>query len=139
MDRSLAFLTAFLGFTGVGFGAFGAHGLKKAVEALPDGAQRLSWWDTAARYHLVHALAVGLVAVLAAHVVSRIPRWSAGLFARGTLLFSGSLYVMAATGSKTLAVVTPLGGLAFLAGWLGLGLSANALGRTKEAPRPGEP
>lgn len=139
MDRTLAFLTAFLGFTGVAFGAFGAHGLKGAVENLPDGAQRLTWWETGARYHLIHALAVGLVAILAAHVISRIPRWSAGLFAIGTLLFSGSLYVMALTGNKALGLVTPFGGLAFLAGWLGLGISANRLGLTKEAPRPGEP
>ncbi|MBL8913240.1 MAG: DUF423 domain-containing protein, partial [Archangium sp.] len=53
--------------------------------------------------------------------------------------FSGSLYVMALTGNKALGLVTPFGGLAFLAGWLGLGISANRLGLTKEAPRPGEP
>ncbi|MFZ5439016.1 MAG: DUF423 domain-containing protein [Myxococcota bacterium] len=138
MDRRLTFLTAFMGFTGVGFGAFGAHGLKRALEEAPDAAARLGWWETAARYHLVHALAIGLVAVVAGHVTSRFPAWAAGLFTVGTLLFSGSLYVMAATGTK-LGLVTPLGGVCYLAGWLALGFAARGLGRQKEAPRPGEP
>lgn len=138
MDRRLTFLTAFMGFTAVGFGAFGAHGLKRALENLPDAAQRLDWWDLAARYHLVHALALGLVAVVAGNVTSRFPAYAAGLFTLGTVLFSGSLYVMAATGMK-LGLVTPLGGLCYLAGWLALGVSARTLGRQKEAPRPGEP
>ncbi len=139
MDRRLAFLTAFLGFTGVALGALGAHAVKGAVEGLADSAQRLTWWEIGARYHLVHALAVGLVAVLSAHVSSRFPMWAAGLFTLGTFLFSGSLYVMALTGVRTLGMVTPLGGLCFLAGWLALGLGARGLGRQKEAPRPGEP
>lgn len=139
MDRQLTFLTGFLGFTGVAFGALGAHGVKSALKDLPDLAQRLGWWELAARYHLVHALAVGLTAVLGAHVVGRFPRWAAGLFTAGVLLFSGSLYVMALTGARGLGAVTPFGGVAFLAGWVALGVGARGLGRQKEAPRPGEP
>ncbi len=139
MDRRLTFLTAFLGFTGVGLGALGAHAVKGVVLDLPDAAQRLGWWETAARYHLVHALAVGLVAVLSAHVTSQFPRWAAGLFTLGIVLFSGSLYVMTLTGLRTLGMVTPFGGLSFLAGWVALALGARGLGRQKEAPRPGEP
>lgn len=137
MDRKLTYLTAMLGFTGVAFGAFGAHGLKKFVAAMPDAADRLAWWETGARYHLMHSLAVGLVAVLAAHVAGRFPHWAAWSFLAGIVLFSGSLYTMALTGTRALGMVTPLGGLALLAGWLAVGLAARKLG--VEGPRPGEP
>lgn len=139
MDRRLAFLTSFLGFTAVALGALGAHAIKGAMGGLPDAVERLNWWDIGARYHLVHALAVGLVAVLSAHVTSRFPNIAAGLFTLGIILFSGSLYVMALTGMRTLGAVTPFGGFCFLAGWVALGFSARGLGRRQEAPRPGEP
>lgn len=139
MDRRLAFLTAFLGFTAVALGALGAHAVKGAVLGLPDAADRLGWWEIGARYHVIHALAVGLVAVLSAHVTSRFPNIAAGLFTLGIILFSGSLYVMALTGVRALGMVTPFGGLSFLAGWVALGFGARGLGRQKEAPRPGEP
>lgn len=139
MDRRLTFLTGLLGFTAVALGALGAHAVKGALSDLPDAAVRLGWWDLAARYHLVHALAVGLTAVMAAHVPGRFPTLAAAGFALGTLLFSGSLYVMALTGARGLGLVTPVGGLAFLGGWLALGLGARELGRQKQAPRPGEP
>lgn len=139
MDRRLAFLTAFLGFTAVALGAMGAHAVKDLVLELPDAADRLGWWEVGARYHLIHALAVGLVAVLSAHVTSRFPNIAAGLFTVGIILFSGSLYVMALTGVRTLGMVTPFGGLSFLAGWVALGFGARGLGRRQETPRPGEP
>lgn len=139
MDRRLAFLTAFLGFTAVAFGAMGAHAVKGAVSGLPDAADRIAWWELGARYHLTHALAVGLVAVLSAHVTSRFPRWAAGFFSAGILLFSGSLYLMALSGVRTLGAITPIGGVGFLLGWLALALSARGLGRQQETPRPGEP
>ncbi len=139
MDRRLAFLTAFLGFTGVALGAVGAHAVKGALEGLPDAAQRLAWWETGSRYHLLHTFAVGLIAVLSAHVTSRFPNYAAGLFTLGITLFSGSLYVMTLTGTRALGIVTPFGGVAFLAGWVALAFAARGLGRQKEAPRPGEP
>ncbi len=139
MDRRLAFLTAFLGFTAVLLGALGAHAVKGAVLGLPDAVDRLGWWEVGARYHVVHALAVGLVGVMSAHVTGRFPWIAAVLFTLGIILFSGSLYVMAITGVRTLGAVTPLGGFAFLAGWISLGLAARGLGRQKEVPRPGEP
>jgi uncharacterized membrane protein YgdD (TMEM256/DUF423 family) len=140
MDRRLTLFAALLGFTGVALGAFGAHGAKGFVEGLPDAAQRLAWWDTGARYHLIHALAVGLTAVLGANVTSRFPWYAALAFTSGTLLFSGSLYVMTLTGARGLGVVTPFGGAAFLGGWLAFALAARGLGRQKETtPRPGEP
>jgi uncharacterized membrane protein YgdD (TMEM256/DUF423 family) len=127
VNRALTVLCAVLGFTGVAFGAFGAHGLKTALEALPDAAQRLAWWETGARYHQVHALAVGLAAVLAAQVKSPLPRVAAWLFLLGVVLFAGSLYLMALTGVRVLGAVTPLGGVALLVGWTLLGLSARRL------------
>ena len=139
MDRRLAFLTAFLGFTAVALGALGAHAIKGAVGGLPDAVDRLNWYEIGARYHLVHALAVGLVAVLSAHVTSRFPNLAAGLFTLGIILFCGRLYVMALTGVRALGAITPLGGFCFLAGWIALGFGARGLGRQKEAPRPGEP
>ena len=139
MDRRLTFLTALLGFTAVALGAMGAHAIKSAVGGLPDGVDRLSWWEIGARYHLVHTLAVGLVAVLSAHVTSRFPHIAAGLFTGGIMIFSGSLYVMAITGARTLGAVTPFGGACFMGGWIALGFAARGLGRKGEAPRPGEP
>ena len=102
---------AVLAAVGVGLGAFGAHGLKSRVS--PD---MVAIWETGARYHLIHAL--GLLAV--AWAVERWPTASiAGwLFVAGTLLFSGSLYVLVLTGQRWLGAITPLGGLAFIAGWL---------------------
>jgi uncharacterized membrane protein YgdD (TMEM256/DUF423 family) len=103
------------GFLAVALGAFGAHGLQARLADAADGAKRLSWWQTAAHYHLMHALAIGLVALL----VARVPqaRFAGFGFGLGTLLFSGSLYAMALGGPRWLGAVTPLGGLGFLAGW----------------------
>jgi uncharacterized membrane protein YgdD (TMEM256/DUF423 family) len=127
MDRGLTWLTAALGFSGVALGAFGAHGLKSQVESLADGAQRLGWWDLASRYQLLHALAVGLCAVLAGHTSSKLPKVAAWTMTAGVAIFCGSLYVMALTGLRGLGAVTPLGGISMLVGWTLFGLSARRL------------
>jgi uncharacterized membrane protein YgdD (TMEM256/DUF423 family) len=103
------------GFLAVALGAFGAHGLQARLADAADGAKRLGWWQTSAQYHLLHALALGVVAL----VVARAPvaRFAGGAFVLGTLLFSGSLYVMALGGPRWLGAVTPLGGLSLLVGW----------------------
>jgi len=103
------------GFLAVALGAFGAHGLQARLADAADGAKRLSWWQTAAHYHLMHALALAVVAF----VIARAPqaRYAGVAFVLGTLLFSGSLYVMALGGPRWLGAVTPLGGAAFLVGW----------------------
>jgi uncharacterized membrane protein YgdD (TMEM256/DUF423 family) len=106
-------LGAVLGGVAVALGAFGAHGLQARVDA-----QALGWWETAARYHLAHALA--LLAV-AAHPAA--PRHAGWLFVAGILLFSGSLYAMTLTGARGLGAITPLGGLCLIAGWLALALA----------------
>lgn len=130
MNRLLTMLTALLSLTGVAFGAMGAHALKNAVSSLPDAAERIGWWETAARYHLIHALGLGLVAVLAAHVPGRLPRVAAACFVAGIALFSGSLYALALSGNRALGMVTPLGGLAFMLGWLLVGVAAQRLPRS---------
>jgi uncharacterized membrane protein YgdD (TMEM256/DUF423 family) len=103
------------GFLAVALGAFGAHGLQARLAEVADGAKRLGWWQTAAHYHLLHALALGLVAF----VVARAPvaRFAGIAFVIGSVLFAGSLYVMALGGPRWLGAVTPLGGLSLLAGW----------------------
>jgi uncharacterized membrane protein YgdD (TMEM256/DUF423 family) len=132
MNRSLTLLASVLGFVGVGLGAFGAHGVKGFLADAPDAVARLAWWETASKYHLVHALAIGLTAVLAAHVEGLTPKLAAWLFAAGIILFSGSLYAMTLSNLKILAAVTPFGGLLLLAGWALVGYSALRLSR----PRP---
>jgi uncharacterized membrane protein YgdD (TMEM256/DUF423 family) len=103
------------GFLAVALGAFGAHGLQARLADVADGPKRLGWWQTAAHYQLMHALALGLVAF----VVARAPvaRFAGVAFVIGTLLFAGSLYAMALGGPRWLGAVTPLGGLSLLAGW----------------------
>jgi uncharacterized membrane protein YgdD (TMEM256/DUF423 family) len=124
MNRLFLMVASFSGLNGVILGAFGAHGLRNRLEGLADGAQRMAWWQTGAQYHLVHALALAAVALAwpkAGGTLLAISGWS---FVAGTLLFSGSLYVMTLTGVRALGAVTPLGGLAFILGWLMLGLAA---------------
>lgn len=97
------------GALGVALGAFGAHGLKSTVT----DAHLLEVWETAARYHLIHALALLGVA---AHPVP--PAWAGWLFVVGITLFSGSLYLMTLTGARWLGAITPIGGVCFIAAWL---------------------
>jgi uncharacterized membrane protein YgdD (TMEM256/DUF423 family) len=115
--RTLLALAAISGFSAVALGAFGAHGLRKKLEAVSDGPRRLEWWQTGASYHLAHALAIGLAALLSERMAGGLPVAAAWSFVVGILLFSGSLYVMTVTGIRKLGAVTPLGGLGFLAGW----------------------
>lgn len=110
--RSLAVAGAGLAFVAVAAGAFGAHALEARLEP-----EALEVFETAARYHMYHALALVAVAGLAARWPD--PLWGAagGLFVAGIAIFSGSLYALSATGVRWLGAVTPVGGLALLAGW----------------------
>jgi uncharacterized membrane protein YgdD (TMEM256/DUF423 family) len=124
MQRQLLLACAANGFLAVALGAFGAHGLKTRLADLPDVARRLAWWDTASHYHLIHALALGLLALACERVATRwVGRASIAMLI-GMLLFSGSLYAMTLTGVTALGAVTPFGGLALLVGWALLGLGA---------------
>jgi uncharacterized membrane protein YgdD (TMEM256/DUF423 family) len=104
-------LAAVFGFLAVALGAFGAHGLKATLELHGTAAI----WQTAAQYHLVHAV---VLLVLAQRSVP--PRLSFILFVAGIVIFSGSLYLLAVTNVKWLGAITPLGGLSLLGGWLSL-------------------
>jgi uncharacterized membrane protein YgdD (TMEM256/DUF423 family) len=128
MDRFFMVSSAVGGFFGVALGAFGAHGLKARFEHLPDAARRLEWWATASNYHLIHALALGLVAVLAATHPGKLVATAGGLMLAGLVVFSGSLYAMALTGATGLGAVTPVGGLLLLGGWGTLAVAALRLG-----------
>ena len=112
-DRLALNVAGFLGFSGVLFGAFGAHFLRDVLERL--GTAPL--WRTAVLYHLVQAV---VLLVLAGW--RPIPRLSYFLILSGVTLFSGSLYALALTNLRWLGAVTPLGGLGMLLGWLSMGL-----------------
>lgn len=129
MERLFLLLSGAYGFFAVALGAFGAHGLKTRLSGLPDGAQRLLWWETGAQYHLVHALAIALAAYLAARSGGAAATVAGFCFTGGVLLFSGSLYVMTLTGTRALGAITPFGGLLLLAGWGAVFVAA--LGLTK--------
>jgi uncharacterized membrane protein YgdD (TMEM256/DUF423 family) len=124
MQRFLLLASTVNGFLAVALGAFGAHGLKSRLSDVPDVARRLAWWETAAHYHLTHAVALAVLA-LAAERVARHWLGRAGVaMLGGIVLFSGSLYLMALTGVTALGAVTPIGGLGFLAGWASFGVGA---------------
>lgn len=117
MERVLIVLAGVYGFLGVALGAFGAHGLRRSLEALEDGARRLEWWETGARYHLMHALAIAFCAWLASRGDGLGARAAGVCFAAGIAVFSGSLYTMTLGGPRWLGAITPIGGVMLLAGW----------------------
>lgn len=96
-------------------GAFAAHGLQSQLTA---GAMEV--FQTGARYQMYHALAMGLAALAIRGEAALRARLAAGLFLAGSVLFCGSLYLLALTGLRAFGVVTPFGGLAFIAGWIAL-------------------
>ena len=125
MERLFLMLSGTFGALGVAFGAFGAHGLRGYLATLADGADRRAWWETAAHYHLIHALAIGLAATVVGKREASTPAVVAGFcFAGGIVLFSGSLYAMTLTGMRALGALTPFGGGLFIAGWVGIAAQA---------------
>ncbi len=117
---------AVLGLTGVGLGAMGAHALKAT---LIERGMTVAW-ETAARYHLFHAVAlIGVAAWVRVAPLAdgtRAMAWAAKLWCVGVVLFSGSLYWLALGGPRWLGPVTPFGGIALMAGWLLVGIAAFA-------------
>ena len=116
--RRLVIAAGFFGFTGVALGAFGAHALKENLAA--KGTAFV--WHTAVLYHLVHAVA--LLALAGWTDGWPKSRWIGWCWIVGIIMFSGSLYWLALGGPKFLGPVTPLGGLAFLLGWMLLAWNA---------------
>jgi len=117
MPRTFLLLAAFFGFTAVTLGAFAAHGLKSRLPL-----DLLAVFQTGVQYQMFHALALLALAVLAKQVISNTLLLAGVLFVLGILLFSGSLYLLALTGTRALGMITPIGGLAFLGGWVCLGI-----------------
>ena len=118
MGRLFIRLGAVAGFIGVALGAFGAHMLRAQLSA-----NHFVVFETGVLYQMVHALALVLVGVLIGRRPARLTAAAGWCFAVGIVLFSGSLYVLSITGSTAFGVVTPLGGLCFLAGWAFLALA----------------
>ena len=122
-DRVLA-VAALLGVSAVALGAFGAHGLTSMLASSIDTSERLAWWETAARYHLAHALACGLAAWAHERRGARASIVSAASFVIGVLVFSGSLYAMALGAPRWFGAITPIGGVALMIGWIALAVAA---------------
>lgn len=119
-SKNILILAALMGFLSVAIGAFAAHALKNL---LPSYA--LMWVDTGVKYQMFH----GGVLLILGFVLKQWPawtmiKWAAASFLVGVLLFSGSLYIMAATQIKALGMITPIGGAALLVGWLCLLIAA---------------
>lgn len=119
MDRLFFATGALSALVGVAAGAFGAHGLKSRLSP-----EMLGVFETGVRYQMYHAFALIAVAWALSRWPGTLLTTSGWLFLAGTLLFSGSLYLLSLTGVRWLGAITPLGGLAFLAGWLCLAYAA---------------
>jgi uncharacterized membrane protein YgdD (TMEM256/DUF423 family) len=115
MERLWFGLGAALALLAVVSGAFGAHALEDRL-----GSDDLDLWQTAARYHMYHALALLAVAYAAGRWGGSLTAAAGWLFLVGVVLFSGSLYLLSLTGARVLGVVTPFGGLCFILGWAAL-------------------
>ena len=120
MDRIFFIIASLLGGLAVAFGAFGAHGLRDRIEA-----SLLANYQTGVTYMFYHVLALFVVAwAISRWPSSNLPVWSGWLFLAGILFFTGSLILMAFTGQRWLGAITPIGGVAFIVGWLLLAVVA---------------
>ena len=119
MDRVFFALGCVSGFLAVGLGAFGAHALKARLSP-----ELLATFEVGVRYQMYHALALLAVGWAATRWPGTAANASGWLFVAGTVIFSGSLYALSLTGLRWLGAITPIGGAAFLAGWLCLAWAA---------------
>ena len=125
MHKSFLVLASVSGAVSVALGAFGAHGLKKILPA-----ESILTFETGVRYQFYHSFALLAVALLFNKLPGKLLLWSGYFFVTGIVLFCGSLYALAfiqdtqSVGLRKLGIVTPFGGLFFIAGWLLLALAA---------------
>ncbi len=110
--KIFALLGALNMLVAVGFGAFGAHGLKDRVDAA-----MLSVWQTGVLYHLVHALGLFVIAWLVERTGSNLLGIAGWIMLAGIILFCGSLYLLVLTDTRMLGAITPFGGICFLLAW----------------------
>ena len=123
MQRTFLLVAAILGFLGVALGAFGAHGLRNRLA--PD---MLAVFEIGVRYQMYHVFALLAVAAAVGHFGPvRLLMLAGWAFIAGTLIFSGSLYALALTGTGMFGAITPVGGLGFLIGWACLAIFAASL------------
>lgn len=119
MSKTYLLIAAINGFLAVALGAFGAHGLKQKLSV-----DMLAVYQTGVQYHFYHTFALFGVALLMLQLPqSGALRWSALLFCIGIVIFSGSLYILSISGLRWLGAITPLGGVAFLTGWIMLAVA----------------
>ncbi|SEQ20241.1 DUF423 domain-containing protein [Piscibacillus halophilus] len=116
--KALLLIGVLNGFLAVALGAFGAHGLEGKISE-----KMLNTWEKAVQYQMFHTIAIfvaGMMLLRFDHSMLVSAGWT---FLIGIILFSGSLYIYSLSGIKTFAMITPIGGVAFLVGWVLLGLS----------------
>lgn len=119
MAKTLLIIAAISGLLAVMIGAFGAHGLKGRITT-----DLMAIFQTGVQYHFYHALALLLVGILMLQFPQlTLLKFSGWLLVAGMVIFSGSLYVMALTGIKWLGAITPIGGMAFISGWLTMAIA----------------
>lgn len=111
--KTIAIFTGLSGFLAVALGAFGAHGLRGTVDPT-----LLDVWQTAVQYQMFHALVLLVIVLAGSRRSLPLLMRAAQLMMAGTVLFSGSLYVLVLSGIKALGMVTPIGGVLFMLGWL---------------------
>lgn len=110
--KSILTVAAVSGLLAVALGAFGAHGLKAIISP-----EMLEVYKTGVQYQFYHTFALLIVGILMNFSQSKALTWSAYLFITGIVLFSGSLYVLAITDVKALGIITPFGGITWIAAW----------------------
>jgi uncharacterized membrane protein YgdD (TMEM256/DUF423 family) len=120
VEKSFAILGAVFMMLGVAAGAFGAHALESYFEKAP---HLESTFQTAVRYHLLHGLGLFAVAWVASKWPGNLVNASGYLIVAGIVIFSGSLYLLSATDTRWLGAITPIGGAAFIAGWILLAIA----------------
>ncbi|WP_027158961.1 DUF423 domain-containing protein [Methylobacter luteus] len=113
MNSLFLCLGAISAFLGVSMGAFGAHALKTVLSS-----DMLEVYKTAVSYQMWHALGLIAIAFIPQASESALVHWAGWLMFAGTLLFSGSLYLLTIFNLKWLGMITPIGGVAFLSAWL---------------------
>ncbi len=113
MEKLFFIIGALSGALSVALGAFGAHALRERLTA-----QLLDTFETGVRYEIYHAFAILFVAIALTRWQSNLLPLAGWAFVLGTLLFSGSLYLLALTGTHWLGAIAPFGGIAFIAGWI---------------------
>lgn len=122
MTKAFVLSATIFGALGVAAGAFGAHGLEDRLDA-----RALDIWQTAVEYEMYHALALLGTAWVADQVTSTAATVAGICFIVGTLIFSGTLYILALSGIRWLGAITPIGGVSLIAGWIALFVAAYSL------------